>query len=280
MVTSVVRAGIGQILVEQGAIAANLERATHAVAVLAGKGCEVVVLPECLNCGWTFPGTRDLAVSIPGPHADTLCRAAADARVHVVAGLAERAGERIYNSAVLISPDGAILTLHRKINELDIAHDLYSVGDRLQVIETALGVVGINICADNFPSSLALGHSLCRMGCQLLLSPCAWAVDANHDNTKEPYGGLWREAYGELARLYGVAVAGVSNVGPLIAGPWAGRKCIGCSLVIGSSGEELLQGPYGDDAAALLRVDIPLRPPAGRGADFIGILRSKGYTGP
>jgi hypothetical protein len=64
------------------------------------------------------------------------------------------------------------------------------------------------------------------------LSPSAWAVDADHDNAREPYGKLWLDAYTELARLYDVTVVGVSNVGRLTGGPWAGRKCISGVLVL------------------------------------------------
>jgi predicted amidohydrolase len=196
----------------------------------------------------------------------------------VVAGLAERDGEDVYNSAVLISPGGELLSLHRKINELEIGHDYYAVGDRLAVVKTPFGVVGLDICADNFPDSLVFGHALCRMGCQLLLSPCAWAVDGDHDNSREPYGDLWRRAYGELARLYGVAVVGVSNVGLLTAGPWAGRKCIGCSLVVGPEGEAVLQGPYEEEA--VLTAVLELRAPRARGTGFAAMLREAGYGGP
>ena len=80
------------------------------------------------------------------------------------------------------------------------------------------------------------------MGAQLILSPSAWAVDADHDNAREPYGKLWLDAYAELARLYDVTVVGVSNVGWLTAGPWAGRKCIGCSLAVGPGGSVLAGG--------------------------------------
>ena len=44
------------------------------------------------------------------------------------------------------------------------------------------------MAADNFPDSLVLGHSLARMGAQILLSPSAWAVPADHD----PAVGLLR----------------------------------------------------------------------------------------
>lgn len=258
---SVIRVGMGQMLVEGGASEANLRRAVEMVRRAGEQGCDVVVLPECLDLGWTFPEARRRAQPIPGPHSNRLSRAAREAGLHIVAGLVERAGDRIYNSAVLLSPQGEILLRHRKINELDIARDLYSTGDTLAVARTALGIIGINICADNFAESLALGQSLAWMGSQVLLSPCAWAVDAGHDNVREPYGDLWKGSYSALARQFRLPVVGVSNVGRLTAGPWKGRKCIGCSLAMGPAADVLAQGPYGEDAEALIAVDLPLGSP-------------------
>jgi predicted amidohydrolase len=175
---------------------------------------------------------------------------------------------------------GPLLLHHRKINELDIALDLYSVGDRLGVVETELGTPGLAVCADNFGSSLAISHVLARMGAQVILSPSAWAVDADHDNAREPYGQLWRDSYTELARLYDLTVIGVSNVGRITGGPWQGRKCIGCSLAVGPGGEILAQAPYGVDADALVEVEVRPRPPVARGTDFAAALQARGYRGP
>jgi predicted amidohydrolase len=197
-----------------------------------------------------------------------------------VAGLVERAGDRRYNAAVLIDPRGEILLVHRKINELDIAHDLYSIGDRLAVAHTELGTLGINICADNFPNSLAIAHVLARMGAQLLLSPSAWAVDADHDNSARPYGERWRQSFGELGRLYDLPVVAVSNVGWLTGGPWKGRKAIGCSLATDRRGQILAVGPYGEAAEELIVVDIPLRQPQARGTKIAEDLAARGYAGP
>jgi predicted amidohydrolase len=256
-----VRIGLGQILVEGGRAGANIARAVAMVRRAAEAECQIVVLPECLDAGWTHPAAVELAEPIPGRTSDALASAAAAHSMYLVAGLTEREGDRIYNAAVLIGPEGRILLQHRKLNELDIAHSLYANGDRLGVAHTPLGTLGVTICADNFPESLVFGHALARMGCQLLLSPCAWAVDADHDNGREPYGDLWRRAYSELARLYDMPVIGVSNVGWLDAGPWRGRKCIGCSLAVGAGGTVLAQGPYGEAAQALVAVDVELRPP-------------------
>jgi hypothetical protein len=148
---------MAQILVEGGNPAANLRRAVDYIHLSAERGADIVLLPECLNLGWTHPSARDAAQPIPGPHCDVLMEAAAQSGIPVVAGLVERAGDKIYNSAVVISETGKLLHLHRKIHELDFAQDLYATGDRLGVVETPLGVLGVSICADNFPESPASG---------------------------------------------------------------------------------------------------------------------------
>lgn len=272
------RVGMAQTLVEGGKPEANLRRAANAVRIAAEQGCRLVVLPECLDLGWTDPSARELAQPIPGPHSDVLANAAREAKVFVVAGLVERAGSRLYNAAILISPTGEILLHHRKLNELDIALDLYCIGDRLGVVETELGTLGLAICADNFGSSLAVSHVLARMGAQVILSPSAWAVDADHDNTRDPYGKLWRDSYTELARLYDVTVLGVSNIGPITGGPWKARKCIGCSLAVGPGGAVLAEGGY--EVEEVVKVDVSPHPPIARGTGFAAALEARGYRGP
>jgi predicted amidohydrolase len=280
MQMSTFQLGMAQILVEGGRPDANLERAVSAILRASELGCRLVVLPECLDLGWTDPSARTLAQPIPGLHFDRLAAAAKESSVFVAAGLVERAGPRLFNSAVLIGPTGELLLHHRKINELSIALDLYSVGDRIGVVETELATLGLAICADNFSDSLAIGHVLCRMGAQIILSPCAWAVDANHDNLREPYGKLWLDAYSELTRLYDVTVIGVSNVGPMTGGPWAGRKCIGCSLTVGPGGRVLARGPCGEMAEAVVCVEVEPRPLVARGTRIAETLRARGYAGP
>jgi predicted amidohydrolase len=217
--------------------------------------CDFVVLPECLDLGWTCPAARELAEPVPGPRTARLAAAAREAGLHVAAGITERDGARIYNAAVLIAPDGEIVRKHRKINELDIAHHVYARGESIGVAPTPFGPVGLDICADNFPETPELGQAIALMGARLLLSPCAWAVDADHDNQREPYGELWLTAYGRHARESGLTIAGVSSVGWLTGGPWAGRKCIGCSLAVGPSGV-LARGPYGERAEEFLWFDL------------------------
>lgn len=259
-----------QLRVTGGAPEANLARAEAGIAAAAAAGADVVLLPEALDLGWTHRSARSAAGEIPDGESCRRLRAAARRHgVHVCAGLIERAGPLVFNAAVLIDPAGEVILHHRKINELSIAHDLYAPGDRLAVARTPLGVFGVMICADGFAQGQSIGRALGLMGAEIILSPCAWAVPANHDGEREPYGRLWLDNYGPVARDYGLWIAGCSNVGPIDDGPWRGRICIGNSLVVGPDGQTALRGPFGPDAEAVLHVQIerdPLRRRRAEGA--------------
>lgn len=250
--------GMAQMLVVPGALENNLERAADMIHAAARQGCEAVVLPECLDLGWTFAAAREMAHPVPGKVSDHLCEAAGSAGITVVAGLTERDGDWLFNAAILIDAKGEILAKHRKINELDFARKVYDAGTSLTVVATEHGVIGMNICADNAFPSLALGRAMAVMGADLVLSPCAWAVPPDFDNAVRPYGDEWVTAYGALARETGMPVIGVSNVGPVIGGEWDGWNCIGASLAVGADGEVITQAPFSDREQALIAVDVPL----------------------
>lgn len=258
-----------QMEVEGGERARNIQKAVERVAEASSHGAEVALLPECLDLGWTHPSSQTMAGEIPGGEAcAALMRAAEEHGIYVCAGLTEKAGDAIYNSAVIIDKQGKLLCKHRKLNELDIGHAYYSQGDRLNVVETEFGRLGLMICADGFAKGQVLSRSLCYMGADVILSPSAWAVPGDHDNTKTPYGETWRKAYKPVAQEFAVAIFGASNVGAITDGPWKGRKCIGCSLGIDPSGEEILQGPYGIDADCILYVDVKPVPRPTRGTGW------------
>lgn len=252
------RLALVQLLVTPGAREANLKRACTHVETAARQGADVVLLPEALPVGWMDSSTRQHADAVPdGATCKAFRDAARAAAVYVCTGIVERAGDNVYNAAVLIDPGGHVLLHHRKIHELDIAHDLYARGDRLGVARTPFGTVGLMICADGFAEGLVVSRTLGLMGADVILSPCAWAVPPDHDDTREPYGRLWRDSYGAVARDFSLWIAGCSNVGPIVTGPWAGHACIGCSLVVDPTGTAVAEGPYGADAETILHVDMP-----------------------
>jgi predicted amidohydrolase len=251
------RLGLIQMLVRPGDVAANLLRAGQLVAEAAAGGARIVLLPEAMDCGWTHESARTCAGPVPGGTTFVALQGLArEYGVYVCSGLVERSGDRLFNAAVLLDPRGNLLLHHRKLNELDIAHDLYEQGDRLGVARTPVGTLGLMICADGFATGHVVSRTLGLMGADVILSPGAWAVPADHHNAKEPYGQVWRDCYVPVAAEFGLWIVGVSNVGPVTSGPWAGRRCIGCSMVVGPGGRVVLQGPYGQNAETVLYVDV------------------------
>jgi predicted amidohydrolase len=260
---------ICQMAVAAGEPERNRDTATQMIAEAARLGAEVALLPECCDLGWTDPSAHTLAEPVPG---GGTFRALADAArahgVYVCAGLVERDGPDVYNAAVLIGPGGELLLRHRKLNELEIGHPFYAQGDRLGVVRTDLATFGVMICADAFARDLVITRTLGHMGADVILSPCAWAVPADHDNAREPYGALWKACYGPPARDFRMWIIGTSNVGPIPAGPWTGRRCIGCSLAVNDQGEPVEMLPYGADAPMVRVVRIRPVPRPARGCGW------------
>lgn len=249
------RLALAQLRIDPGDRDGNLAHAITAIDAAARRGADVVLLPEALPLGWMAADTAQSADGVPdGPTCGAFRAAAVRSRVHICTGIVERAGDDVFNAAVLIAPDGDVLLHHRKLNELGIAHDLYVRGDRLGVAPTPWGRVGLMICADAFAPGEVVSRTLGLMGAEVILSPCAWAVPPDHDQARTPYGDLWRSCYGTVARAHGLWIAGASSVGPITSGAWAGHACIGCSMVVGPDGEVVAQGPYGVETT--LYVDV------------------------
>ena len=250
---------MAQIRVEGGQPEKNLNRAAEAIQKAAAQGAHAILLPECLDLGWTHDSAHPMAQPIPGPHSQQLCTLAHEHHLYIVAGLVERDGDQRYNSAILIDPQGAIRLKHRKSNEIDFARKLYTTQDTLEYVDCDLGRVAIPICADMLMEAHHIGDALGEMGVTLILSPCAWAVPPVRDPVAEPYGEEWITPYTRLTQCYPMTILGVSNVGELETGDWAGWHCIGASLAMGPGAQILTRGPYGksEESLMLLSIEVP-----------------------
>jgi len=255
---------------------ANLAHAGEMISSAAARGAQFVLLPEAMDLGWTDPSALTEAEPVPqGKTCSFLSDQARKHKVYICSGLIEETGDEVYNSAVIIDPEGEVILLHRKINELDIGHPYYALGDRLNVCETEFGTIGLMICADASTGDHVIPMALAYMGADVILSPSSWAVLPDHDNNKEPYGGMWKDAYKPIARDFRVWIASCSNVGWMTGGPWKGWKGIGCSMVIGPGGKDALHAPYGEDADTILYVDITPEPRPGQGTTWHNYWNSK-----
>ena len=273
-----IRIAMGQMLVESGKKEENLFRAVRMIKEAGRNDCNFIVLPECLDLGWTFPGTAEMTESIPGKSSDILCAGAADASIYVVAGLSEKDGDRVYNSALLISPEGHILAKHRKINILDIARNIYSIGNIMTVTETEFGKIGMDICSDNFPAAFAIGHTLARMGADIILSPASWAVKP--ENNESNPCKMWERSYTSLASNFAIPVIGVSNIGIIAAGVWKDHRCIGNSLAVSPEGRIIAKGDLTYTVESITYTTMTINTNRPMGTDISPELVKRGFTLP
>src|SRR5437899_5857794 len=123
------RVGYFQFAPVFGDIKRNLDTVAHRLAQVE---CDLLVLPELFNTGYQFISVdevRALAEEIPGgPTTERLLKLAAERRVHLVAGLAERAGNGLYNSAVLVGPAG-LIGVYRKTHLFFEENLFFAPGD-------------------------------------------------------------------------------------------------------------------------------------------------------
>lgn len=141
------------------------------IAEAAKQGADLVVLPETL----TFFGTRgsyaDCAEPIPGPSTEYFGSLAKQHNLYIVAGLLERERHLVYNVAVLLGPDGAIVGKYRKValprGEIEGG---ITPGEEYPVFNTRFGRVGMMICYDGFFPEVA--RALSNRGAEVI----AWPV--------------------------------------------------------------------------------------------------------
>ena len=268
--------GLAQLLVEGGEPERNFERAEVLIAQAKDKGCQVVLLPETIDFAWTHPSALNEAQPMPGPYTHIVQEWAKKYGVYICVGLTEKTDQGNYNTALFVDPQGEILIKYHKINLLTVEFPYYQVGQSLQVVDTEFGKIGVNICADNYADGLPIGHTLARMGAQIILSPSSWTVDHAITEEDDPYEDKWKKPFTSLTTLYNLVMVSTTSVGYIVGGPYEGKKMVGCSMVVGSSGI-IAQGPFNEFAGHLevVSFEIPERPE--KGTEIGEMLLAKGY---
>ena len=266
---STLKLALAQMFVEGGAKQNNLNRAVKRIEEAAKNKADIILLPEAMDLGWTHSSAKTEAEPIPGGSSfKTLAKAAKENRIYVCAGIIEKDGDKTFNAAVLINRNGDLVLKHRKINELDIAHDLYDQGDRINVCETEFGTIGLLICADASSKDYILPRSMGYLGADLMLLPCSWAVKPDYDNISKPYGGMWRDAFNSVCKEFYLNIAAVSNVGKIVDGPWKDWDCIGNSMFVDNGAKNITVLPYGANADTIVYKMVNMANRPGRGTTW------------
>lgn len=184
--------GMCQILVGTDK-AANLQTAASAVKQAVAKGATLVSLPECFNSPYATDQFRAYSEVIPSSEAEIdanehpsthmLVSLAKELKIFLIGGsIPERdENDKIYNTCIIVGPDGKILRKHRKMHLFDIdvpggitfkESDTLSPGDCVTIFETPYCKVGVGICYDmRFPE---LAMIMRAEGAKLIVYPGAF----------------------------------------------------------------------------------------------------------
>ena len=147
------------------------------VAKAADQHADIVCLPE----GITLVGTELNYISasepIPGPSTKFLGELSKKYHLYIVAGILEKEGEVVYNTAVLLDRNGNLAGKYRKVSlpreEIDGG---VTPGDALPVFDTDFGRIGMMICWDvSFPET---ARTLAKKGAEVILMPI-WGGNVN-----------------------------------------------------------------------------------------------------
>jgi predicted amidohydrolase len=231
--------------------AANLDAALGLIDRAAGAGVRLVALPEV----WTYlgpaEGERVNAESIPGPTIDRLADRARRHGVYVHAGSIHetRPGDpRLYNTTVVIDPDGNVVARYRKIHMFDIVLDgvatyqesaTISPGDEIVTVPIDGVTVGLAICYDlRFPE---LFRILALRGAEVIVLPAAFTMTTGKDH--------WEVLIRARAIENGVYVVAPAQFGQHPPGQW----CYGRSLIVDPWGTVLATAP---DAETVITADL------------------------
>jgi N-carbamoylputrescine amidase len=244
--------GLGQVTGDPYEPARNLELALGAAEELFDRGARLVVLPELIVSGYAADRDRlmELAEPVDGPATAAWTELARRRDGWIAGGLCERDGDALYNTAVLVGPDGLVLH-YRKLHLFREEKHGFEPGDLgLPVAELPIGRIGLCICYDlRFVETLRI---LALQGAEVVCVPTAWI--AGFDREKWDSRGLAPQAANAIlqANLNQVFVACASQ-----AGPRCGWQMLGSSVLIDPRGK-LALGPLPgeEDELAVAEIDL------------------------
>ena len=230
-----VRVAMCQIFSLDGDRSGNFVRIENAITEAKDAGADIICFPETVILGWVNSDAHERAHPIPGEDSDRLCELAKKYQAHLCAGLAEKDGLNLYDSAVLINDKGQILLKHRKMNILtELMTPPYTAGNQVNTVETKFGKIGLLICADTHKDKIL--NRMAALKPNLLLVPYGYA---ERESKWPAHGKQLEKVVKKAAWKSGAPVVGTNLVGEITRGPWKGRIFGGHSVAADKNGKTL-----------------------------------------
>lgn len=228
---------------------ANVEKSRDLIQRACADGARLVVLPELCNTGYVFESRAEaFALSEPIPEGPTTKTWAALARQHrciIVAGICERDHDALYNSAIVLGPEGHIGTFRK--NHLWGEENLFFEPGNLgiPVWNTSFGRLAVAICYDAwFPETFRLAA---LQGADIMCIPTNWVPMPEQPTDCPVMANILAMAGAHSNSLF---VAAADRVGIE-----RGQAFLGCSLIVNHTGFPLA-GPASADQEEIIFADV------------------------
>lgn len=170
----------------------NLEKAVSAIRKATAQGAKLICFPELMNGEGKEKTVLQMAEGLEEKTISILKAEAKNCNVYIHSGsMYEKieGEQRVYNTSVLLSPEGKLLTSYRKLHMFDMTlsdgvicaeSKIVKPGDKIVTIQTILGKIGCAICYDiRFPE---LFRKMALEGAQIIIVPASFTLSTGKDH--------------------------------------------------------------------------------------------------
>jgi N-carbamoylputrescine amidase len=239
----------------------NIATADRLVRQAAREGANVVLLQELFETPYFCAVQKRsfLALAQPldqHPTVEHFARLAKELGVVIPVSIYERAGNALFNSAVILDADGSRVGHYRK-SHIPQAPGYeekfyFSRGDTgLKPVKTAFGTLGLAICWDQwFPEA---ARALVLQGAEFLMYPTAIGCEPN--NPEVDSMEHWRNVMRGHAGANMVPVLAANRIGTEITGEVT-MQFYGSSFIAGHRAELVREAPRSAEAVLVATFDL------------------------
>ncbi len=205
-------------------------------------GSDLYILPELASTGYNFLN-RDQALACSeelaeSRYIDFLEQMCEEHNCYIVSGINEREDDVLFNTAVLVSPEG-LGGIYRKLHLFDREKDIFEPGDLgMPVYETPIGTIGMLICYDwMFPE---VWRKMAMFGAQIIAHPCCLVL---------PYCQQVVPAHAIVNRIFVASANRIGTEGDLLF--------TGQSIVVAPNGEVVRRASVDKEEVLTVDLDLP-----------------------
>ncbi len=245
----------------------NLRCLSGWITQAADQGATLVVLPEVCDIGYEFDAIANLASTFPNESTAFFSDLSRKLHMTIVAGLAERRPDGIYNTAAVFGPNGQIAFQYDKSHLCPYQPlyepDFFRAGTTIQTVDVAGVRLGVTICYDiRFPE---IYRKLALDGAQIILHPSAFPLKRIDQ----------LEVCARARAIENQVFVVTSNLcGRVDQGEYGGR-----SMGIGPAGEIRGQVSEQDEGVVVMRLDLAEIAAIRRELPVISMRREELYRG-